>query len=235
MGDPGKQRSRYSGPSHPWQRERMETESVLKDKYGLKNKREIWRTVSLLKKFKNQTKKIIAGAQGASPESQIKKEEEQLRTKLSGLGVIDKSAPIESILDLSPESIMDRRLQTVVVTKGLARTMNQARQFVVHKHIMVGDQCVNIPSYLVKKEEEKKIVFIESSPLKDEEHPERVVEKKEEKSKAVKKAAKPTSKVDKERIKTEKEAEPTEEPKEEKKEETKEAPKEEPKNEETKE
>ncbi|MDP7610203.1 MAG: 30S ribosomal protein S4, partial [Candidatus Woesearchaeota archaeon] len=43
MGDPKKQRKKYSKPSHPWQTERIEVEKVLMKEYGLKNKKEIWR------------------------------------------------------------------------------------------------------------------------------------------------------------------------------------------------
>jgi small subunit ribosomal protein S4 len=39
----------------------------------------------------------------------------------------------------------------------LAKTIYHARQLIVHRHIAIGDQIVNVPGYLVKKEEEGKI------------------------------------------------------------------------------
>ena len=75
---------------------------------------------------------------------------------------------------------MERRLQTQVVRRGLARTMKQARQMIVHRHIMVGDKIITSPSYLVKAEEEDKIKFAPKSPFSNPDHPELNVKKKEE-------------------------------------------------------
>ena len=43
MGDPRKTRKKYDTPQHPWQKERMDQESVFLKEYGLKNKKEIWK------------------------------------------------------------------------------------------------------------------------------------------------------------------------------------------------
>ena len=42
------------------------------------------------------------------------------------------------------------RLDNIIYRLGLARSRNGARQLVSHKHIVVNDKVVNIPSYLVK-------------------------------------------------------------------------------------
>ena len=42
----------------------------------------------------------------------------------------------------------------MVVKKGLARTMKQSRQIVVHGHVSIGDNAVAVPMYPVLKEEE---------------------------------------------------------------------------------
>ncbi len=178
MGHPRKQRRKYSGPSHPWKRDRLESEAVLKKKYGLKNKKEIWKIDSLLRKFKQQAKRIIAGSKVKGREEQCKKEQEQLLTRLVNLGVLSGGSKIEEVLDLPIEKLMERRLQTMVVTKGLARKTKQARQFVVHQHILVNNQTINVPSYLVKKAEEDKITFNALSSLQNPDHPERKVEQK---------------------------------------------------------
>jgi small subunit ribosomal protein S4 len=46
--------------------------------------------------------------------------------------------------------MLESRLDNVVFRMGFARTRNEARQIVDHKHILVNGKCVNIPSYLVK-------------------------------------------------------------------------------------
>jgi len=45
--------------------------------------------------------------------------------------------------------LLERRLDNVVYRLGFACTRRQARQFVVHGHILVNGKKVNIPSYLV--------------------------------------------------------------------------------------
>jgi small subunit ribosomal protein S4 len=52
-----------------------------------------------------------------------------------------------------------------VFEKGFAKTIYQARQFVVHGHIQVRGKKINAPSYIVKKEEEDMIGYTPSSPL----------------------------------------------------------------------
>ncbi|MFC3908620.1 30S ribosomal protein S4 [Legionella dresdenensis] len=46
--------------------------------------------------------------------------------------------------------LLERRLDNVVYRLGFASTRAEARQLVAHKAILVNDQVVNIPSYLVK-------------------------------------------------------------------------------------
>ncbi len=48
MGDPKFLRRTYDTPKHPWEATRMDEERVLLDKYGLKNKRELWKAQSIL-------------------------------------------------------------------------------------------------------------------------------------------------------------------------------------------
>jgi small subunit ribosomal protein S4 len=46
--------------------------------------------------------------------------------------------------------LLERRLDNVVYRLGWARTRLQARQLVLHRHVLVDGHTVNIPSYLVK-------------------------------------------------------------------------------------
>ena len=46
--------------------------------------------------------------------------------------------------------LLESRLDNVVFRMGFARTRKEARQIVDHKHVLVNEKCVNIPSYLVK-------------------------------------------------------------------------------------
>ncbi len=190
MGDPKKQKKKFSKPSHPWQSLRIEEERKLIKDYALKNKKEIWKAQSKIQKFKKKAKELIA-----LQSAQAKKEEEQLLNKLVRLNLLPKESKIENVLDLSIYSILDRRLQTLAYKKGLAKSISQARQFIVHGHIAVSGKKVDVPSYLVPTDEESNISFLSNSTLSDEEHPERI---KKESLKQKKEKQPPEKKVDKE-------------------------------------
>ncbi len=174
MGAPKHLRKKYATPPHPWQKGRIEQEKVILQEYGLKNKKEIWRMGSLLRRSKQQAKSLIART-----DAQSKKEEKQLVDRLVRLNLVKENAKMDDILGLDIKNVMDRRLQTQVFSKGFARSTKQARQFITHGHIIVGDKKVTVPSYLVKQDEENLIRFDERSSLVSPEHPERTATKKE--------------------------------------------------------
>ena len=60
MGDPKFLRRTYDTPKHPWEAARMEEERKLLTKYGLKNKRELWKAQSILRGFRGQARDLQA-------------------------------------------------------------------------------------------------------------------------------------------------------------------------------
>jgi small subunit ribosomal protein S4 len=172
MGDPRKLRAKYSGPMQPWSMTRIEEERILKQDYGLKNKKEIWKISSKLKNYADQAKRLIA-AQG----KQAELEKTQLISKLNKFGLVKQNAQMDDVLSLNIKNLLDRRLQTVVFKKGYARTTKQARQYITHQHIMINNRLITSPSYLVTMAEEPQIAFKEKSSLNNPDHPERNIPK----------------------------------------------------------
>jgi small subunit ribosomal protein S4 len=43
--------------------------------------------------------------------------------------------------------------------KDNAKSPHQSRQLVVHGHVSIGERIINIPGYIVKKDEESKIAL----------------------------------------------------------------------------
>jgi small subunit ribosomal protein S4 len=170
MGDPKRQRKRYETPSHPWIKERLDRERVIMKKYALKNKKELWRHETQLKEFRRRARRLLA-ARGKQAEI----ERAQLLQRLNRLGLLPADAVLDDVLSLTVEDVLDRRLQTLVFKKGLARTIRQARQLIVHGHIEVNGQVIRSPGYLVLKEEEGTITYSKTSPFAKESHPERMV------------------------------------------------------------
>lgn len=170
MGDTRRFKKAYAKPFKPWDDVRIAEEKKLRKDYGLKNKREAYKAEAMLRRFKAQAKKLIA-ARGA----QADKEKQQLLSRLMSLGLTTQSADLDTVLGLTINNILDRRLQTFVYKKKLARSVSQARQFIVHEHVLVNGKKVAVPSYLVKKVEEETIAFGAESALADVSHPERTI------------------------------------------------------------
>ena len=170
MGDPKKQRKSYETPRHPWRKDQLEVELHLMGEYGLRNKRELWRYKTML----SQVRGIARSLLGATEAERARLEREYL-SKLGRIGVLSESASIDDILDLDIRDLLERRLQTLVFRRGLAKTLFQARQLVSHGHIAVAGRVVSVPGYAVKRDEESKLKYFEHSPLSKSDHPLRKV------------------------------------------------------------
>jgi len=140
---------RYSRPRKKFDKPRIEEENKLAEKYGLKNKREIWKADARVDDIRKQAKKLITSS---------REEQEKLFNKLKGMGFKIKN--MADVLGLNKEDWLKRRIQSMVVEKKLARTPKQARQLIVHKHIAVAGNIVNVPSYIVPIDEENKLEIV---------------------------------------------------------------------------
>ena len=100
--------------------------------------------------------------------------ENELLAQLKKKGILQETAVLDNVLDLTIEDILERRLQTIVFRKGLARTVFQARQLVTHGHVTIDGRRVTIPGYIVPKEAETQIVYSPESPIANQVHPLRV-------------------------------------------------------------
>jgi small subunit ribosomal protein S4 len=143
---PKKLHKKYSRPRKPFDKVRILEENEIIKKYGLKNKREIWKADAAIGRIRNLAKGLIT------------KSEEDKKAFVQRLQ--KKGFKVEAIADalaLDKEDWLKRRLQTIVYEKKLATTPKQARQFVIHKQVSVVDRIINIPSYQVSLEEEASI------------------------------------------------------------------------------
>jgi len=150
-----RQRKKYERPRKPWDKERILKEKTLLKTFGLRRKKEIWIAEALLRKYRRMARELAA--------KKDKEKESILIKKLIKLGLLQKGAGLDDVLSLTPENILERRLQTVVFRKGVASTPKQARQFIVHGKILLNNRKITYPSYLVTSEEEGKITIIKSN------------------------------------------------------------------------
>lgn len=153
-----RQRRKYETPKAPWDKNRIEIERKVINDYGLRRKHEIFRTESILRNFRRLARELEANK---DPEKQA-----VLINKVHSMGLIPKSATLDNILALTLENLLDRRLQTIVVKRGIAHTSKQARQFIVHGHIAICGKRNRWPSTVVRLEEEPTVSFYERSKVK---------------------------------------------------------------------
>jgi small subunit ribosomal protein S4 len=154
MGDPKHAKKQYGTPKKPWDKKLLDREREIRDMYGLRNKREIRRIDALLRKKRANAKQILA-----LPLEQRAAKEKELLDSLIRLGIMRGTPGLNEVLSLTIESILERRLQTLVWRKHLAGTVKQARQFITHGHIAVNGAKVTAPSYMVNKTEEASIAY----------------------------------------------------------------------------
>jgi small subunit ribosomal protein S4 len=170
MGDVKKIRKKYSKPSHPWRIERITEQKQITKEYGIPKMTELWKVIAKLESFKNQAKGLSARS-----DSQAKIERVNLVQKLVSLNLI-KDSTLEAILGVNLKDVLNRRLQTLVFRKGFSKSMSQARQMIIHRHILVAGRINTSPSYIVRASEESAIEISPKSPFYDTNHAERIKE-----------------------------------------------------------
>jgi len=199
MGYPGKNKKSYKTPNHPWQAARIEPEVELVKRYGLRNKREVWKAHSQLKKYRVLARQLLAESTKGKVEGHVKTDIENIINRLKRYGLLKTDAVLDDILSLDINNFLERRLQTQVHKQGLANTPKQARQFIVHGHIAVAGRKITIPGYHVQTNEELSLGYYVNSELTKESHPSRP-------GQAVKNTAQETTRPAEAKIESQKEA-----------------------------
>merc|ERR1719389_1308705 len=153
----------FRKPKRPFEKERLDAEMKIIGEYGLRNKREVWRVQYALARIRTAARNLLTLDE--KDETRIFQGEALLR-RMIRLGLLnDSEAKLDYVLGLTTQKIMERRLQTKVFKHGLAKSVHHARVLIRQRHIRVGKQICNIPSFLVRVESEKHIDFSLTSPL----------------------------------------------------------------------
>jgi small subunit ribosomal protein S4 len=154
-------KKKFKRPRTPWNLNKIKEESILMKEYGLRKKKEMLLSQNVLREYRQRARVLIA--------EKDKEKEKVLVEKIHRIGLLTKKeSTLDDVLALGINSILERRLQTIVFKKGMAKTPMQARQLIVHGHISVAGRRTRFPSYVVPLEEERKITLIEKSSPKGE-------------------------------------------------------------------
>ena len=160
MGDPKYPRRVWRKPKRPLNYELKMEELKTLGTFGLRTKRELWKAHTELSRVRHQARSLLALRQ------EVRAEKEPILMKsLARIGLVSVDATLDDVLNLNAKDLLSRRLQTIVSKKLGFKTPYQARQAVIHGHIMIGERKVNIPSYTVTIEEEQSVHFTPESKI----------------------------------------------------------------------
>lgn len=152
----------YKVPRRPFVKARLDHELKLAGEYGLRNKTEIYRVAFTLAKMRKAARELLTLSE-RDPRRLF--EGNALIRRLIRIGVLDHSkTKLDYVLGLKIEDFMERRLQTQVFKLGLAKSIHHARVLIRQRHIRVGKQIVDVPSFVVRLDSQKLIDFALTSP-----------------------------------------------------------------------
>jgi len=162
----GKHDRNYSktakAPRRPFEKSRLDSELRIVGEYGLKNKREVWRVMFALSKIRSAARYLLT----LDEDNETRQFQGQaLLRKLVRMGLLNETErKLDYALGMTCEKMLERRLQTKVFKSGLAKTIHHARVLIRQRHIRVGKQLCDSPSFLVRVDSEKHIDYALTSP-----------------------------------------------------------------------
>lgn len=170
MGDPKRIRKKFERSKIMWDRNRIAREHDLRDKFGLKNLRELWKTTTEVTRIRKNARDVLSNRVS-------EKVGKDMISRLSKYSIIARDAKVDDLLGVTPEAILSRRLQSIVFKNGLSKTPKQARQLIAHGFISVNGRKVKSPGYMVTAAEEVHIGYYKPINLEQPGQDSKVVEK----------------------------------------------------------
>ena len=151
-------------PKKPFDKDRLINELRIVGVYGLRNKREVWRVQLTLAKLRKAARQLLTLPQD-DPRRQF--EGDAIIRRIVKLGLLkENERKLDYVLGLTINQFMERRLQTLVAQRKIADSIHHARVMIRQRHIAIGKQLVNIPSFMVRVSSEQHIAIAPTSVYK---------------------------------------------------------------------
>ena len=155
----------WKAPRKPFEKERLDQELKYCGEYGLRCKKEVWRAKFIISKLRKRARVLL-----------MLDEKNPIRLFEGGailrqclrLGILpEDKLKLDYVLSLTDEEFLQRRLQTLVHKARLARSVHHARVLIKQRHIRVGNQVVDSPSFIVRLDSGKHIDLARGPSLAD--------------------------------------------------------------------
>jgi small subunit ribosomal protein S4 len=153
LGAPRKNRRKYEKPKDIWNLQRIHADNELITEYGLKNMKELWKVQSNISRIRGNVRELLSGG------SQNRLVERDIIASIAKLGIVQETATLDGLLEIKENAFLERRLESMVFRRGMARSMKQARQLITHGFIAVNGRRTSKPGYLVTAGEEQHISY----------------------------------------------------------------------------
>jgi len=153
----------FRKPKRAFEKERLDGELKIVGMYGLRNKRELWRVQYALAKIRKAARTLLT----LDPKDEVRIfQGEALLRRMVRLGLLaEDEKKLDYVLGLTREKFMERRLQTKVYKLQIAKSIHHSRVLIRHRHIRVGKQICDQPSFMVRLDSEKHIDYAVTSPF----------------------------------------------------------------------
>ncbi len=172
MGYPGKNHKSYQTPKRPFEKTRIESETRLVIEYGLRNKREVWKAQSYLRRYRKGARELLALMSSTIDRNVFEAKKAELITHMQRSGLLGPNADIEDILALKVQTRSNAGCKAWYTAKDWhGRRNRHASSSPMGISPSVAD--ASIFRVQANRNEETQISYYGKSPFLSDSHPEK--------------------------------------------------------------
>ncbi|GAU11734.1 hypothetical protein TSUD_74850 [Trifolium subterraneum] len=146
-----------------WKREGGQRENMVMQKYHITGRDDYKKYASICR----MVQKLVSSVKQMDPKDPYRVDmTDKLLEKLYNMGVIPTRQSIKECEKLTVSSLCRRRLATVLVNMKFAEHLKEAVTYIEQGHVRVGPDTITDPAFLVTRNMEDFITWVDSSKIK---------------------------------------------------------------------